>query len=100
MATASSESSSRTPSATVSAGSSSRISSRTVASTSVSAEKSKSCPLRLHKRGRKTRKVGRHRLHQRRAQIRIERLDQVTDVSLVKVADQLAQRRGIAGRNR
>ena len=52
MATASSESSSRTPSATVSGGSSSRISSRTVSSTSVSAVKSKSCPISSTRRGR------------------------------------------------
>ena len=60
MATASSESRSRTPSATVSAGSSSRISSRTVSSTSVSAVKSKSRA---------------HQLDQPRPQLGIERLD-------------------------
>ena len=85
MATASSESSSRTPSATVSAGSSSRISSRTVSSTSVSAVKSKSCPISSTRRGRSSGSS---------ASI------SVADVGLVQIADQLAQHRGILGVDR
>ena len=41
-----------------------------------------------------------HQLDEARAQIRVERLDQIADVGLVQVADQLAQRRGIPVGNR
>ena len=81
MATASSESSSRTPSATVSGGSSSRISSRTVSSTSVSAVKSKSAPISSIRRGRSSGSS---------ASIT------VADIGLVQVADKLAQLRRVA----
>ena len=82
MVTASSESSSRTPSATVSGGSSSRISSRTVSSTWVSAVKSKSAPISAIRRGRSSGSSA----SMTRA-----------DVGLMQLADQLAQRRRVAG---
>ena len=82
MATASSESRSRTPSATVSGGSSSRISSRTVSSTSVSAVKSKSAPISAIRRGRNS---GSSASRTR------------ADIGLMQIADELAQRRRVAG---
>ena len=82
MVTASSESSSRTPSATVAVSSSSRISSRTASSTSVRAAKSKSRAEKLDQAG---------------AVLGLEGFEQVAQLGFVEVLDELLQALGVRG---
>ena len=82
MATASSESSSRTPSATVCGG---KLFEDLLADGVVDLGQRREVEIRAHQ------------LDQARTQFRIERLDDRAGVRLMQIADELAQRAGVAG---